>query len=391
MRYQIIDTPLVFEDALSLRATGLDVGEVSRQKKHVNGSPSSIRVQIKTAYRLINPEPSPTSGDSSKPTVVVVHGATLGSVGYLRFQDQLVAAGYPCLMYDGIGRGYTDRITKESLKFNLVTDHLEARQPDNCSRLGPKCSLLSILAVQLDTLLKALVAKGDLTENTVISFIGVSLGGAVVTSFMDMMRTGVDLRIQSISYHVPVVGRVVSKMTWNMCLMLFVTCMCKLGPVVEKLLFRYMIRKIMLARAERKRKDESIPMEQHFGISHFIAQFRVKGCGNFMLSLLHQVVNLSTLEDVHARLSSGSDVDAIKQSVNGVKSRNNSDVPLQFIYARDDDEVDFREVEKVISLYERNHYSGTIDVKVFTGGHFMLYGNFEEVMEHVFAFFDHAL
>ena len=54
-----------------------------------------------TAYKDI--------GDKNDPAIIVIHGATLPSEGFIGFCSGLSAKGYRVICYDQYGRGYSDR------------------------------------------------------------------------------------------------------------------------------------------------------------------------------------------------------------------------------------------------------------------------------------------
>ena len=68
-----------------------------------------------TAYKDI--------GDKNDPAIIVIHGATLPSEGFIGFCSGLSAKGYRVICYDQYGRGYSDRpITNYNMQ--LYTEQL---------------------------------------------------------------------------------------------------------------------------------------------------------------------------------------------------------------------------------------------------------------------------
>ncbi len=50
-----------------------------------------------------------TYGPVSAPAIILVHGATLGSMTYQDYAAPFVAAGFRVVLYDQYGRGFSDR------------------------------------------------------------------------------------------------------------------------------------------------------------------------------------------------------------------------------------------------------------------------------------------
>ena len=59
-------------------------------------------------------------GNSDNPTIIVIHGATLPSEGYVGFCEGLSKRGYRVICYDQYGRGYSDRpVSKYNMELYL--------------------------------------------------------------------------------------------------------------------------------------------------------------------------------------------------------------------------------------------------------------------------------
>ena len=59
-------------------------------------------------------------GNSGNPTIIVIHGATLPSEGYVGFCEGLSKRGYRVICYDQYGRGYSDRpVSKYNMELYL--------------------------------------------------------------------------------------------------------------------------------------------------------------------------------------------------------------------------------------------------------------------------------
>ena len=55
-------------------------------------------------------------GDKNDPVIIVIHGATLPSEGFIGFCSGLSSKGYRVICYDQYGRGYSDR---PIIKYNM--------------------------------------------------------------------------------------------------------------------------------------------------------------------------------------------------------------------------------------------------------------------------------
>ena len=79
-----------------------------------------------TAYKDI--------GDKNDPAIIVIHGATLPSEGFIGFCSGLSAKGYRVICYDQYGRGYSDRpVSDYNMEFyldqlNELLDYLEIKK-----------------------------------------------------------------------------------------------------------------------------------------------------------------------------------------------------------------------------------------------------------------------
>ena len=91
-----------------------------------------------------------TYGPVSAPAIILVHGATLGSLTYQDYAAPFVAAGFRVVLYDQYGRGFSDR----------------PRAPFS----------IDLMRAQLAELM-------DHLEIERAHLYGVSLGGAIVTRF----------------------------------------------------------------------------------------------------------------------------------------------------------------------------------------------------------------
>ena len=178
-----------------------------------------------TAYSISRPNDLANPKDAS--TIVIIHGATLGSIAYHGYTSTLVNAGYTVVLYDQYGRGYSDR-------------------PD---------FLLSIelMSTQLLELINHLKIEK-------VYLFGISFGGAIAAHFA---ATYTD-RVQAISYQVPVVTEV----------KLSPTIIATRLPVIGRLLGRFFGIPAIIARGE---SIDDHSEESRRIVHHFVSQFNVIG------------------------------------------------------------------------------------------------------------------
>ena len=110
-----------------------------------------------------------TYGPVSAPAIILVHGATLGSMTYQDYAAPFVAAGFRVVLYDQYGRGFSDR----------------PRAPFS----------IDLMRAQLAELM-------DHLEIERAHLYGVSLGGAIVTRFAAAHPD----RVQTLGLQVPLIG-----------------------------------------------------------------------------------------------------------------------------------------------------------------------------------------
>lgn len=79
----------------------------------------------KTAFKLALPSgATPATAPWKRPLIVIVHGSSMPSSAYMRYQELLSLAGYASLLYDQLGFGMSDRPFSET--YELKT-HLFSR------------------------------------------------------------------------------------------------------------------------------------------------------------------------------------------------------------------------------------------------------------------------
>ena len=181
-----------------------------------------------TAYRIEGPEDGPA--------VIIVHGATLGSVAYQGYVPPLVAAGYRVVIYDQYGRGFSDRPSD-----GLTIDLLQ----------GQLLELMDYLDLQQAHLF------------------GVSLGGAVIARFAAANPT----RAHSLAYQVPLIeGASVTP----------ALLLARL-PIVGSILARFVAIPAIIERGESFGTDTQAARDV---VAHFKAQFLVQGTERMMRQML---------------------------------------------------------------------------------------------------------
>ena len=84
-----------------------------------------------TAYKDI--------GNKSDKTIVLIHGATFGSLAYEDYLDVFVSNNYRVIIYDQYGRGYSDRLTGDisiELMERQLSELIEYCEIDNVILYG---------------------------------------------------------------------------------------------------------------------------------------------------------------------------------------------------------------------------------------------------------------
>ena len=121
-----------------------------------------------------------TYGPVSAPAIILVHGATLGSLTYQDYAAPFVAAGFRVVLYDQYGRGFSDRprapFSIDLMRAQLaeLMDHLEierahlyglslaAAHPNRVQTLGLQVPLIGGANVSRNVLLARLPLVGPL-------------------------------------------------------------------------------------------------------------------------------------------------------------------------------------------------------------------------------------
>ena len=173
-----------------------------------------------TAYKDI--------GDKSNEVIVLVHGATFGSLAYEEYVNVFLENGYRVITYDQYGRGYSDRID------NNVSIELMEKQ------------------------LKELIEYCEVED---VILYGVSFGAAVVAKYASNNLKN----INSIGYQVPLINSANVPLLWIVKIPLYGDLLSR-GLLVPRVLKRIEEYEGLMS---KKLKD------------HYIEQFKVKGTENF--------------------------------------------------------------------------------------------------------------
>lgn len=250
------------------------------------------------------------AGPRDGPVIVILHGATLGSMAYRAYVAPFTAAGYRVVLYDQLGRGFSDR-------------------PDG--------------RLKLDDLRRQLHSLLDHLEIERAHIYGVSMGAAVAARFAAAHPE----RVEAVSLQVPLIAGADAPMLR----------LARL-PLFDRWFARVVLVPAIVARGESFGAETDA---QRAVAEHFRAQFAVRGTETAMLSLFAGDALSSRLGDHAAMAAAG--------------------LPVQFIYATDDPEIDPASVETAIALYPQ------ADVHRFTGGHFFSAGREAELAGLVAGFF----
>ncbi|CDO59383.1 Beta-ketoadipate enol-lactone hydrolase [Candidatus Phaeomarinobacter ectocarpi] len=191
-----------------------------------------------TAYKDMGPK------DATP--LVIVHGATLGSVAYEAYYQPFLNAGYRVISYDQYGRGFSDRPDAD-LSIDFMREQL----------LG----LLDYLQI----------------ERT--SLYGVSFGGAVIARFAAAHPD----RVTGLGFQVPLIEAPRSGLLQVASL-----------PVVKPLIGRLLMVPAIIDRGESFGVETE---EQRRVVNHFKTQFEVEGTQRMLMSMLTGDAMSSRLAD----------------------------------------------------------------------------------------------
>ena len=278
-----------------------------------------------TAFQTVGTQ----SGASHQTPITIVHGATIASLTYLPLARAFASHGYCVLVYDGFGRGFSDRLGQCSLG----------------SRPGPRPVSMDVLVGQLLELLDHLAI-----ERTVLY--GTSLGAAIIACFAARYPE----RVLACGFEAPLIRPPPSHKLALLALAAGVL------PPLARWLGRVAMVPAMRARGDSFGDDE----EARVMSDRFRDQFEVLGHEADLLSLLTgNAVRGDRTED-HAAI--------------GARA-----LPVSFAYALSDAEMPRALVERTIALHPQPV------VSAYEGGHFFSNGRQVELARAFDAFLRGAL
>ncbi len=251
--------------------------------------------QEKSDYNFVNLSKGLTAykdyGNKNDPTIIIIHGATLPSEGYVGFCEGLSQKGYRVICYDQYGRGYSDRpVSEYNMEFYLD---------------------------QLNELLGYLEIKNSILH-------GSSMGAPIAISYANKYPN----QVSAIGLQVPLVN------SNSKILSILKT------PILGNFVLRVLGIPFLKNRADQWVTDNP---EQRDLVERYIAQLTLPGTEQSLLSSIRNIVNTNFIPDY--------------------KKFSQFDIPIHIAYASDDDEIDPKTVQQVLSLIPR------AESFVFTGGH----------------------
>ena len=167
-------------------------------------------------------------GDKNNKVIVLVHGATFGSLAYEEYVNVFLENNYRVITYDQYGRGYSDRVN------NNVSIELMENQ------------------------LKELIEHCEVKD---VILYGVSFGAAVVAKYASNNLENVSF----IGYQVPLID----------------SANVPLLSIVKVPLYGDLLSRALLLPGVLERIEEYEDLMSKKLINHYIGQFKVKGTENF--------------------------------------------------------------------------------------------------------------
>ncbi len=191
-----------------------------------------------TAYKDMGPQDAVP--------LVIVHGATLGSVAYEAYYQPFLDAGYRVIAYDQFGRGFSDR-------------------PDT--------------KLSIDLMRKQLLGLLDHLQIDSAALYGVSFGGAVIARFAAAHPE----RVKGLGFQVPLIESPQSGLLQLASL-----------PVIRPVMGRLLLVPAIIDRGESFGVETE---EQRRVVDHFKRQFEVEGTQRMLMSMLTDDAMSSRLDD----------------------------------------------------------------------------------------------
>ena len=167
-------------------------------------------------------------GDKNNKVIVLVHGATFGSLAYEEYVNVFIENNYRVITYDQYGRGYSDRVN------------------NNVS--------IELMENQLKELIEHCEAKD-------VILYGVSFGAAVVAKYASNNQENVSF----IGYQVPLID----------------SANVPLLSIIKVPLYGDLLSRALLVPGVLERIEEYEDLMSKKLIDHYIGQFKVKGTENF--------------------------------------------------------------------------------------------------------------
>ena len=190
------------------------------------------KFRLNSGYQEVNLSEGITSfkdiGDKNNKVIVLVHGATFGSLAYEEYVNVFLENNYRVITYDQYGRGYSDRVLSN------VSIELMERQ------------------------LKELIEHCEVED---LILYGVSFGAAVVAKYASNNPE----KISFIGYQVPVIN----------------SANVPLLSIVKIPLYGDLLSRGFLVPSVLKRIEEYEDLMSKKLIDHYIGQFEVKGTEKF--------------------------------------------------------------------------------------------------------------
>ena len=167
-------------------------------------------------------------GDKNNKTIILVHGATFGSLAYEEYVNVFIENNYRVITYDQYGRGYSDRVNT-----NVSIELMEKQ-------------------------LKELIQHCKVED---VILYGISFGAAVVAKYASNNPENISF----IGYQVPVIN----------------SANIPLLSIVKIPLYGDLLTRVFLVPGVLKRIEEYEDLMSKKLVNHYVGQFNVKGTEDF--------------------------------------------------------------------------------------------------------------